>query len=248
MTSRKPAWALLALLSLLFALGACRRDETADAAKAPGDPVAAVKGLAGALRDNDLVRYSRLSLPPDLHARSETLWQRRQAQAEPPTAEDAREYADLMARLTAPDAETALMTDLEPKLREAGIKILSYDELKGRQRRLLRHHFRSEIFPVLTPLAFDPGHPFPHISNLSMNLAVVVQDPVEGEKFARLRVPQSVARLLRIPEEEKADSYEKLGLAENERIAGFVYIGTPMEKPEERERPNLADIVTRWGT
>ena len=41
---------------------------------------------------------------------------------------------------------------------------------------------------------------------------------------------------------------EKLGLAENERIAGFVYIGTPMEKPEERERPNLADIVTRWGT
>ncbi len=104
--------------------------------------------------------------------------------------------------------------DLEPKLREAGIKILSYDELKGRQRRLLRHHFKSEIFPVLTPLAFDPGHPFPHISNLSMNLAVVVQDPAEGEKFARLRVPQTVPRLLRIPEEEKADSYEKLGLAE----------------------------------
>lgn len=116
MTSRKPAWALLALLSLLFALGACRREEPADAAKAPGDPVAAVQGLAGALRDNDLVRYSRLSLPPDLHARSETLWQRRQAQAEPPTAEDAQEYADLMARLTAPDAETILMTDLEPKL------------------------------------------------------------------------------------------------------------------------------------
>ncbi len=104
-------------------------------------------------------------------------------------------------------------SDLEPKLREAGIKIFSYDQLKGRQRRLLRLHFKSEIFPVLTPLAFDPGHPFPHISNLSMNLAVVVQDPVEGEKFARLRVPQTVPRLLRIPEEEKADSYEKLGLA-----------------------------------
>ena len=115
MTSRKPAWALLALLSLVFALGACRR-EAPDAAQAPGDPVAAVKGLAGALRDNDLVRYSRLSLPPDLHARSETLWQRRQAEAEPPTAEETQDYAELMARLTAPDAETALMQDLEPKL------------------------------------------------------------------------------------------------------------------------------------
>ncbi len=114
MTSRKPAWALLALLSLLFALGACRR-ESADAVAA-GDPVAAVEGLADALRDNDLVRYSRLSLPPDLYAKSEALWQRRQAEAEPPTAEEALEYADLMTRLSAPDAETALMRDLEPKL------------------------------------------------------------------------------------------------------------------------------------
>jgi hypothetical protein len=115
MTSRKPTWALLALLSLVLALAACRR-EPADAAQAPGDPVAAVEGLVGALRDNDLVRYSRLSLPPDLHARSEALWARRQAEAEPPTAEEAQDYADLMARLTAPDAETALMRDLEPKL------------------------------------------------------------------------------------------------------------------------------------
>jgi hypothetical protein len=115
MTSRKPAWALLALLSLVFALGACRR-EPADAAQAPGDPVAAVEGLVGALRDNDLVRYSRLSLPPDLHAQSEALWARRQAEAEPPTAEEAQDYAGLMARLTAPDADTALMRDLEPKL------------------------------------------------------------------------------------------------------------------------------------
>ena len=115
MISRKPAWALLALLSLVFALGACRR-EAPDAAQAPGDPVAAVKGLAGALRDNDLVRYSRLSLPPDLHARSEALWLKRQAEAEPVAAEDAAEYEQLMARLTAPDAEAALMRDLEPKL------------------------------------------------------------------------------------------------------------------------------------
>ena len=115
MTSRQPAWALIALLSLVLALGACKR-EAADTARAPGDPVAAVEGLAGALRDNDLVRYSRLSLPPDLHARSEALWLKRQAEAEPATAEDAAEYEQMMARLTAPDAEAALMRDLEPKL------------------------------------------------------------------------------------------------------------------------------------
>ena len=115
MTSRKPAWALLALLSLVLAVGACRR-EPAEPVQAPGDPVAAVKALAGALRDNDLVRYSQLSLPPELRAGNDALWARRQADAEPPTEEERIEYADLMARLSAPDAETALMRDIEPKL------------------------------------------------------------------------------------------------------------------------------------
>jgi polyphosphate kinase len=104
--------------------------------------------------------------------------------------------------------------DLLPKLKQAGIQVLRYDELKGKQRRLLRSYFEREIFPVLTPLAFDPGHPFPHISNLSMNLAVVINDPLHGERFARLKVPATFPRLLRIPSEERADSYERLGLAE----------------------------------
>lgn len=104
--------------------------------------------------------------------------------------------------------------DLLPNLRAAGIKILGYDELKRRQRKLLRRHFEREIFPALTPLAFDPGHPFPHISNLSINLAVVVNDPQYGERFARLKVPHLLSRLLRIPSEEKADDYERLGLRE----------------------------------
>jgi polyphosphate kinase len=99
-------------------------------------------------------------------------------------------------------------------LRQAGIQVLNYNELKGKQRRLLRHYFGREIFPVLTPLAFDPGHPFPHISNLSMNLAVVIKDPLQGERFARLKVPGNFPRLLHIPSEEKADVYEHLGLEE----------------------------------
>jgi len=103
-------------------------------------------------------------------------------------------------------------TDLLPKLDAEGIHVLSYEDLKGKQRKLMRRYFEKEIFPVLTPLAFDPGHPFPHISNLSMNLAVVVRDPVHGELFARLKIPPVFPRLLRIPTEDKADKYDPLGL------------------------------------
>ncbi len=116
MIRRLPAWALLALLILLLALGACRRDPPEAGPKAPGDPVAAVQDLAKALRDNDLVRYSRLSLPPDLHDRSEALWNARVAAAEPVDDADAAEYDRMMARLTAPDAEAQLNRDVEPRL------------------------------------------------------------------------------------------------------------------------------------
>lgn len=118
MTRRASAWAWLALLSLVMGLSACRRDEPERVTTAAGDPVAAVEGLADALRDDDLVRWSKLSLPPELHARHEAAWVRRQQLAEPPTPEDAAEYAKVMARLTAPDAEEALVRDLEPKLRQ----------------------------------------------------------------------------------------------------------------------------------
>ncbi len=113
--------------------------------------------------------------------------------------------------------------DLVPKLRAAGINVLRYDELKRKQRKLLRRYFEREIFPALTPLAFDPGHPFPHISNLSINLAVVIDDPQSGERFARLKVPGVFPRLLRIPSEEKAESYESLGLVE-EMSTNFVWL------------------------
>ncbi len=106
-------------------------------------------------------------------------------------------------------------TDLLPKLAEANVHVLNYEEVKGKQRKLLRSYFEREIFPVLTPLAFDPGHPFPHISNLSINLAVVIKDPKHGEQFARLKVPATFPRLVAIPSEEKADKYERLGLAES---------------------------------
>jgi len=110
------ARALAALLLATLSLAACRREPAVDPAAVPGDPVGAVKAQVQALRDNDLPRYAQLSLPPELQARTEALWARRVAEAEPVDPEDAREYAEWMARLRAPDAEQALMRDLEPKL------------------------------------------------------------------------------------------------------------------------------------
>jgi len=109
------------------------------------------------------------------------------------------------------DQATALWSgDLSTSLGKANVRILAYKDLKKKQGKLLRRHFRESIFPVLTPLAFDPGHPFPHISNLSINLAVVVRGTSQVEKFARLRAPANLPRLVRIPDEEKADNYAGL--------------------------------------
>lgn len=104
--------------------------------------------------------------------------------------------------------------DMKAELASYDIHVLQLEDLKKKQRRLLRRHFETEIFPTLTPLAFDPSHPFPHISSLSVNLAVVLRDPRLGERFARVKVPHMLPRLLRIPSEERAEAYETLGLAE----------------------------------
>ncbi|RXA21441.1 polyphosphate kinase 1 [Methanosarcina sp. MSH10X1] len=92
---------------------------------------------------------------------------------------------------------------LEPALREKGIKVLNYFELSGREREKLRDYFERNIFPLLTPLGFDSGHPFPHISNLSLNLAVLIDDPDYGERFARVKIPPMFTRLIVVPEEDQ---------------------------------------------
>ena len=91
--------------------------------------------------------------------------------------------------------------DLLPALGSEGIRICRYEDLGAGGKQYLEDYFRRELFPVLTPLAFDRSHPFPFISNLSLSLAVEVEDPVTGEeKFARLKVPaQLFPRLIRIP-------------------------------------------------
>jgi polyphosphate kinase len=92
--------------------------------------------------------------------------------------------------------------DLRPLLAGKGIHILNYFELNQEQRKYLQYYFEEQIFPVLTPLAVDPGHPFPYISNLSLSLAVVMKHPETGEElFARVKVPQVLPRFINIPPE-----------------------------------------------
>ena len=83
-------------------------------------------------------------------------------------------------------------------LDKSGIHLLEYHRLSATQKKKVDDHFREVIYPVLTPLAFDPGHPFPHISNLSLNLAIVIKDKKGKYKFARLKVPDTLPRLLPI--------------------------------------------------
>ncbi len=91
---------------------------------------------------------------------------------------------------------------IRPTLAQHGVRILDYPDLDPEQRQLLKEYFDSQVFPVLTPLAVDPAHPFPHISNLSLNLAVVVQDSeTQVEHFARVKVPAGVLpRFVRLGE------------------------------------------------
>lgn len=96
--------------------------------------------------------------------------------------------------------EVCWVNDLVPNLAASGISIHAYDHLSGNQKAVLRQKFIDEIFPVLTPLAFDPSHPFPFISNLSLNLAITVRDESGRDFFARVKVPTDLfPRLIRIP-------------------------------------------------
>jgi len=98
-----------------------------------------------------------------------------------------------VTRLTA--LQRACLTDLLSELAPNGVQLLGVKDLSPKEWRALDEHFESQIFPVLTPLAVDTGHPFPYISNLSLSLAVEISDPEGGpNRFARVKVPRSLPR------------------------------------------------------
>jgi polyphosphate kinase len=89
------------------------------------------------------------------------------------------------------------LKDVAPRLEEHGVRIVHWEDLDDNAARRLHEYFRDQVFPVLTPLAVDPAHPFPYISGLSLNLAVMVRDAETGvSHFARVKVPNNVPRFV----------------------------------------------------
>ncbi len=99
---------------------------------------------------------------------------------------------------------------LLPELAENGIVIAEYATLDDRERAEVDRYYAETIFPVLTPLAFDPGRPFPHISNLSVNLAIVLRDAAGHKHFARLKVPEKLPQLVAVPAPRRRKSGESV--------------------------------------
>jgi polyphosphate kinase len=121
--------------------------------------------------------------------------------------------------------------DLVPALQQEGIEFLRFSELSETKQKALSHYFRKEIYPVLTPLAFDTGHPFPFMSNLSLNLAIELEDD-DGRtlKFARVKVPSILPRLLQLNKIK--------GLDDDDGVIRFIWL-------EDLIESNLAQLFPK---
>lgn len=100
--------------------------------------------------------------------------------------------------------------DLLPELQHSGVRVLDYGDLTDDQRTVADAFFQETVFPTLTPLAFDPGRPFPHISNLSLNLAVVLRDSEGVEHFARVKIPDSLPQFVPVTSTPRPKSRTKI--------------------------------------
>ncbi|MCA9805682.1 MAG: polyphosphate kinase 1 [Cyanobacteria bacterium HKST-UBA02] len=104
------------------------------------------------------------------------------------------------------DAQRCLRESLMPALTEAGIRMAVYNDLNEAQKADMRQIFLQKIFPVLTPMAFDPGHPFPHISNLSLNLAVLIRKASGEVRFARVKIPDTLPQLIEVSRPDRSQA------------------------------------------
>jgi polyphosphate kinase len=125
-----------------------------------------------------------------------------------------------------------LSAEILPALRQHGVEITDWERLDGEARERANRYFRSTVFPILTPLAVDPGHPFPFLSNLSLSLAVEVRDPETDErKFARVKVPEGLPRFIAV------DALERRGVAAGRD--GSTMRLLPLEQLIEANLPQL---------
>ena len=115
--------------------------------------------------------------------------------------------------------ERLLTTDLLPALAANGVRIVRWTKLGKKAREALTADYESRIFPILTPLAVDPSHPFPYISNLALNLAVTVRDTETGDqRFARVKVPRNFPRCIPVPDSDDFILLEDLIEAHLDRL------------------------------
>jgi len=129
---------------------------------------------------------------------------------------------------------------LQPSLAAAGLRLGSFDSLDEADRAFLRDYYDREIYPILTPLAVDPGHPFPMISNLSLNVAVEVRDPATGEeRIARVKVPPVLPRFLSLSDGERIVPIEEV-IAAN---LGGLFPGMEIGDPEFFRVTRNADLI-----
>lgn len=133
-------------------------------------------------------------------------------------AQQLEEIAEKTQRLVA-RKERVFLNEIIPELEAQDIRLTDYDDLAKADRKELDHLFETEMYPVLTPLAVDPSHPFPYISNLSLNLAVLVTNPKTGEEqFARIKVPQTLPRFIVLPDQERYVPVEQVISAHIDRL------------------------------
>jgi len=133
----------------------------------------------------------------------------------------AQQLLDIRDRLDVllPRMQATFLDQVAPALAAAGIKLSSWADLDEDDEKFLVETFEQRIFPVLTPLAVDPGHPFPYISNLSLNLAVIVRDPGAGmRRFARVKVPSLLPRFVVLPDGERYVPLEQVMAAHLDKL------------------------------
>ncbi|MDQ6796653.1 MAG: RNA degradosome polyphosphate kinase, partial [Actinomycetota bacterium] len=146
---------------------------------------------------------------------------------------------DLFAR-----QNRAFLEGVVPALAEAGIVLSDWGSLDDDDRQFLVTAFHERIFPVLTPLAVDPGHPFPYISNMSLNLAVTVHDADTGEnRFARVKVPPLLPRFVVMPDGERFVPIEQVIAAH----LGTLFPGMEIQDRETFRVTRNADLTLEEG-
>ncbi|HEY8526986.1 MAG TPA: RNA degradosome polyphosphate kinase [Acidimicrobiales bacterium] len=155
-----------------------------------------------------------------------------------PTAQllDIRDRLDELV----PRLQRTFLDQVGPALADAGIRLSSWSDLDEDDEKFLVETFEERIFPVLTPLAVDPGHPFPYISNLSLNLAVVVRDPdLDERRFARVKVPDLLPRFVVLPDGERFVPLEQVIAAH----LGQLFPGMVVEQHHAFRVTRTADLT-----